>query len=83
MWRWLTKASTANFVAHKGKADSWMSAPLVSDITDDFIMRAWKWFDDLTHAQPRVIDIPLGAFVLIEIMQKVSIRYLILPVAIG
>ena len=49
-----------------------MSAPLLKEITEDHILRAWKWFDDLNAAQPRVAEVPLGVFVLIEFLQKVS-----------
>lgn len=51
--------------------DSWMSAPLVSEVTEDLILRAWDWFHDVMAAAPVVKNVPLGCFVLLEILQKV------------
>lgn len=55
-----------------GLTDSWMSAPLISDISEDLILRAWEWFEETLAANPAVKQVSMGIFVLIEMMQKVG-----------
>ncbi|RFU76338.1 fad binding domain-containing [Trichoderma arundinaceum] len=61
-------------MAAKGATDSWMSAPLISDISEDLILRAWEWFEETVAANPVVKNVPLGVMVLIEMLQKPAIH---------
>lgn len=58
--------------AAKGVTDSWFSAPLVAEITEELILRAWDWFHEVMAAAPVVKSVPLGCLVIFEIMQKVG-----------
>jgi hypothetical protein len=46
-----------------------MTGVVIPTITEDLVLRTWKWFDDTLSLEPRL---NAGTFVLIEIMQKVS-----------
>ena len=47
-----------------------MSAITIPSINEELILRTWKWYDELLQEDPNQ---GAGAFVLIEIMQKVNI----------
>ena len=53
-----------------GNANNWSSAVTIPDVDEGVIMRAWTWFEELLKTDPRL---SAGAFVLIELMQKVRI----------
>ncbi|KAH8804465.1 FAD binding domain-containing protein [Xylogone sp. PMI_703] len=57
-----------------GATDSWMSAPLISEISEDLILRAWDWFEETVAANPAVKEVPVGVMVLIEMLQKPAIH---------
>lgn len=44
-----------------------MTGVVIPDITEDLILRTWKWFDNTLAEEPRL---NAGTFVLIEMMQK-------------
>ena len=35
-----------SFRTWQGNNDFWLSAPLIADIDDETLVRAWKWFED-------------------------------------
>lgn len=59
-----------NLEAIRGQTNQMMTAVVIPDITGDFIERTWKWFDETLLQEPKL---NAGTFVLIEIMQKVSL----------
>ena len=51
-----------------GMTNSYMSAATIPAVKEDLILNAWKWFNELLEKDSRQ---SAGAFVLIEIMQRV------------
>lgn len=54
----------------RGLTNQMMSAITIPSINEELILRTWKWYDELLQEDPNQ---GAGAFVLIEIMQKVNI----------
>ncbi|TKA69579.1 hypothetical protein B0A49_04496 [Cryomyces minteri] len=52
-----------------GKRVAFMSAPLISDVDEEFLVRAWKWRTDSLNASAALAE---DTFVLFEFMQEAS-----------
>jgi hypothetical protein len=52
-----------------GLTNNWMSGITVDVMDEKIILNAWKWFDELLKADPKL---SAGTFVLIEVMQPVG-----------
>jgi hypothetical protein len=59
-----------------GLFHSYLAAYLVPDIDPDFMVRAWKWYQEVIATDNRLGG---GSFVLLEIMQKGSHLSIFLP----
>lgn len=52
-----------------GTAETWLEAALISDIDEETVVRAYRWYENIANNEP---DLALGTFALLEIMQEVS-----------
>jgi hypothetical protein len=52
-----------------GLTNNWMSGITVDTMDEQILLNAWKWFDELLKADPKL---SAGTYVLIEAMQLVS-----------
>lgn len=52
-----------------GKGTCFLSGPLISDLDEELLVRAWKWHEDTVKADPALAE---GTLVLLEFMQEVS-----------
>lgn len=55
----------------QGKHSFWLSAPLIENVDDETLIRAWKWYEDSINLNESFQE---GSKVLFEFMQGVSIR---------
>lgn len=51
-----------------GTGNTWLSAPLVEDVDEGMLIRAWNWYAEIGKEYP---DLVYGTFALLEVMQKV------------
>jgi hypothetical protein len=58
-----------NLKAAMGLTNTWMSGATLPVVDEQLIIRAFRWFDDMLQADPRL---SAATFVLIEVMQNVS-----------
>ncbi|ORY06215.1 cysteine desulfurase [Clohesyomyces aquaticus] len=56
-----------NLEAIRGETNQMMTAVVIPNITEQLILRAWKWYDDTLAEEPKL---NAGTFVLIELMQS-------------
>ncbi len=59
-----------SFKHWQGENKFWASAPLLAEIDDETVNRAWKWWEDCINVHE---DFQTGSVVLLEFMQEVSI----------
>lgn len=57
------------FRAYQGNNMFWLSAPLLKEIDDRTLVRAWKWYEEAVDTYAGFDD---GSTVLLEFMQEVS-----------
>jgi hypothetical protein len=57
-----------NLEAIRGQTHQLFTAFVIPALTEDIILRTWKWFDEMLEAEPKLAA---GAVVLVEMMQKV------------
>lgn len=62
-------ALAETFREWQGNNFFWLSAPLLAEIDDDTLVRAWKWWEDSIN---RYEGFQEGSTVLLEYMQEVS-----------
>jgi len=62
-------AVAETFRAYHGNNMFWASAPLLGELDDQTLVRAWGWYEDAVEACPGFDD---GSTVLLEFMQEVS-----------
>ena len=53
----------------QGNNTFWLSAPLLAEIDDETVVRAWKWWEDSVNLYEGFQD---GSVVLLEFMQQVN-----------
>ena len=58
-----------------GLSNSWMNGATLPAIDEGVIMRAWSWFNSVIKEDPRLAA---GTYVLVEVMQKVGLRALLI-----
>lgn len=61
-------AIAETFRTYQGKNMFWLSAPLLEELDEETLVRAWKWYEDAIEACPGFDD---GSTVLLEFMQEV------------
>ena len=49
----------------------WLSAPLIAEVDDETLIRAWKWYEDSIN---RYEGLGVGSTVLLEFMQEVNLN---------
>lgn len=62
-------AISETFRDYEGTNFFWLSAPLISEVDDDLLVRAWKWYEDSVNLYGGLGE---GSTVLLEFMQEVS-----------
>jgi hypothetical protein len=61
-------AMAESFRHWQGRNQFWLCAPLLSEIDDETLVRAWKWWEDSINMHE---DFQVGSTVLLEFMQEV------------
>lgn len=54
----------------QGNNQFWLCAPLLSEVDDESVIRAWKWWEDAINMHE---DFQTGSTVILEFMQEVSV----------
>ena len=62
-------ALAESFRSWQGSNQFWLSAPLIPDIDDETLERAWNWWADCYDAYPGLEE---GSITLLEFMQEVN-----------
>ena len=60
-------ALAESFRHWQGNNQFWLSAPLLSDLDEETLIRAWKWWEDSINIYPKF---DTGSIVLLEFMQE-------------
>lgn len=61
-----------SFREWQGNNQFWLSAPLLADVDEETVVRAWKWWEQSVELHP---PFEQGSIVLLEFMQEVLMRY--------
>lgn len=62
-------ALAESFRSWQGNNQFWLSAPLLADVDEETLIRAWKWWEDCVNIHP---PFDAGSIVLLEFMQEVK-----------
>lgn len=65
-------AVAESFRVYNGKNMFWLSAPLIKEVEEDTLVKAWKWYEDSYNLHPGLGE---NSTVLLEFMQEVCTPY--------